>query len=168
MWKSWRNKKLCPDSRKYYNNKVNVLLIIFTLIFFTSCNQYSFDEDAREGEYEADPSLGLNAPGEFALQVNAEMTLNMENGKLNAMLGNPAKNTRDCRVTLILDETKETLYESEILCPGEREAYIAVNTAMFGEEKTDSYPATAIFEVIDPDTAEVIGQIQAGVIIYLV
>lgn len=129
-----------------------------------ACGSYKLDDSAQEGEYQAVPSEPIEEAGEFALQINAEMELDLQTGRLNALIGNPRGNSRNCLVTLLLDETGETLYKSGVLFPGGREVYIQIETDPFAGK--ESCPATAIFTILDEKTGEEIGQVEAGVVIY--
>ena len=151
MWKSWKNKAACAA------------LAAVTLAL-AGCGDYAFDESAVSGSYSLPAQTGAEAPQtrEFSLMANADVTVDRATGRANVLLGNPEQNTRNCRVTLVLDETGETLYQTDVLEPGEREAWAELDTEPFGGE-AGNYAATALFEILDEETGETIGTVEAGV-----
>lgn len=100
----------------------------------------------------------------FALIANAEITLNATTGKANVMLGNSAENVRNCKVTLVLDETGAVLYQTGVLEPGQRVPYAELPQEEL--EGAGPWDATALFEIIDEETGETIGVVEAGVSIF--
>ena len=132
-------------------------------LMLAGCGGYAFDEAAVSGSYSmaAAPAAGAAQAQEFSLLANAEVTLNAATGRANVMLGNPAQNTRNCRVTLVLDETGETLYQTQVLAPGQRVAYAQLDADVL--EGGGPWQATAQFEIIDEETGRPIGVVEAGV-----
>lgn len=152
MWKSWRNKALC--------------LAGLCAVLLTGCGGYGFDEAAVSGSYSqpAGASVPAFEPQEFELTANARVQADLSTGRANVLLGNPESNLRNCRVRLVLDETGQTVYESELLCPGERVAYATLELEPFGELEGDGpYAATAQFEILNETTGETIGTVEAAV-----
>lgn len=125
---------------------------------------YTFDEHASGGSYSMAAQSGTKLPQakEFSMMANAGVTADAATGRANVLLGNPPENTRDCRVTLILDATGEELYRTDVLAPGERVAYANLATEPFGGNP-GTYPATALFEILDEQTGELIGTLEAGI-----
>ena len=152
MWKSWKS-------------KISACLLLGTCLLLAACGGYRFDEAAQSGSYSQAPNGAgsLPQPSNFALQANAEVTMSLAGGRANVLLGNPEENTRDCRVALILDDTGETVYETEVLHPGERIAYAGLDTDAF--EGAGEYAATAVFTILDEETGETIGRVEAGLVI---
>lgn len=140
------------------------MLAAAVMLLMTGCSSYTFDEHAASGSYSmpAQPGTELPQAKEFSLMTNARVTADAATGRANVMLGNPAENTRDCRVTLILDSTGEELYQTDVLAPGERVAYADLDTGPF-DGKSGTYMATARFEILDEQTGEAIGTVEAGV-----
>jgi hypothetical protein len=64
-------------------------------------------------------------------------------------------------VKLILDDSGEELFCSEILKPGERNAYVELEEV----PEAGEHSATAVFMVCDPESLEQITEIDAGVLL---
>ena len=154
MWKSWKSKALCAP-------------VLACALLLAGCGGYGFDAAAQSGSYSQtlERADSLPAVQDFAFQANAVVTVDSATGRANVLLGNPAENTRDCRVTLMLDETGEILYETGVLHPGERTAYAQLPPEAFGG--AGEYAATAVFEILDEETGESIGAVEAGVLLTL-
>lgn len=79
-----------------------------------------------------------------------------ENGEatLIPIVQNPAENTRDMKVSIVLEETEEVLYESEgLIRPGE-----GFETVEFKRDlEKGTYAASAVFEGYDTETHELLG-----------
>lgn len=127
---------------------------------------YQFAEDAKDGEY----VLPTHVPGQsedqkepsyFVIQVNAGPTVSRGGKRCNLMIGNPAENEQYVKVKLILDDTGEKLFCSEILKPGERNAYVELERV----PEAGEHNATAVFMVYDPDSMEQMTEIDAGVLL---
>lgn len=146
MWKLWKNS----------------FLIILFLWMMVGCSTYSFDENAVSGSY-GDQAAQSTTVREFAIMVNAEVTVDASTGKANVLMGNPEENTRLCKITLFLDDTGERLYSTPILNPGERVAYAQLDEEAVKQMKEGEYQATAFIDILDEKTQETIGTIEAGV-----
>ncbi len=127
---------------------------------------YPFAEEARDGEYvrpTREPGQGeeQKESSYFAIQVNAAPTVSRAGNRCNLMIGNPAENDQYAKVKLILDDTGVELFCSEILKPGERNAY--VDLEQVPEEGV--YHTTAVFMVYNPENMEIITEIDASVLL---
>lgn len=125
---------------------------------------YHFAEDAEDGGYVM-PQVAYQEMLEtveqsyFRIQVNARPEL--VNGRCNLMIGNPGENKENVQVSLIQDDTGAVIYRSETLEPGQRKAYVTFETAL----EPGEYPMTAVFHMIDPESGQAAGEIEAGVIL---
>lgn len=155
MWKLWKNKAFC--------------LAALCAVLLTACGGsagYDFDGAAVSGSYSQPAWSAASAPEvqEFELTANAMVEADPVTGRANVLLGNPESNVRDCRVRLVLDQTGQTIFESELLRPGERVAYATLELEPFEElGSTGPYAATAEFEVLDQTTGELICTVEAAV-----
>ncbi len=129
---------------------------------------YSFAEDAKDGEYVRStnvPGSGENEDQKetsyFTIQVNSSPEVPSGSKRCNLMIGNPAENEQYVKVKLILDDTGEELFCSEILKPGERNAYVELEEV----PEAGEHSATAIFMVCNPESKEQITEIEAGVLL---
>lgn len=129
--------------------------------------EYPLSEDAREGGYELPSSYSIEEPERRAeqsavrIQINARPELDYRSGSCNLMLGNPEENTRNLRVSVALKETGELLYQSEVLLPGQRLAYVTLASI----PEPGEYVATAIFTVIDEESGGAAGEVEAEIIL---
>ncbi len=94
--------------------------------------------------------------GYFHIQINASPEV--QGKRCNLMIGNPADNESGTFVRLILDDTGEEIYCSEIMQPGERKAYIVLERP----PEPGEYAATAVFCMVN-ESEELIGEVEAGV-----
>jgi len=149
------------------------LLITLASLFTAGCSQggsreraYQFAEEAKDGEYVLPThapaqSEDQKEPSYFMIQVNAGPTVSRSGKRCNLMIGNPSENEQYVKVKLILDDTGEELFCSDILKPGERNAYVELEQVPEAGEHT----ATAVFMVYDPETMEQMTEIDAGVLL---
>jgi len=157
------------------NRKAIIAGLLFTLasLFTAGCSQgssreraYQFAEEAKDGEYVLPThvlgrSEDQKEPSYFTMQVNAGPTVSSDGKRCNLMIGNPAENEQYVKVKLILDDTGEELFCSDILKPGERNAYVELEQVPEAGEHT----ATAVFMVYDPETMEHVTEIDAGILL---
>lgn len=126
---------------------------------------YVFSEDARDGSYEladaASARTGSRPQISVQIQINAASELDREDGRCNLLIANPAENHMDLQVTVRLDATGEILYRSPVLKPGERLAYVVFEKV----PEDGEHAATAEFHVLDPETGEAAGAVDAGIMI---
>lgn len=100
-------------------------------------------------------------PSYFTIQINASPVVDQQSKRCNLMIGNPPENTEYARVRLVLDETGEELFHSELLKPGMRDAYVTLDSVPASGE----YAATAVFLLFEPDNMTQNSEIEAGVIL---
>lgn len=100
-----------------------------------------------------------NRESYFRIQINARPEL--VNSRCNLMIGNPEENTDNIQVTLILDETGAVIYSSETLMPGQRKAYVTIDTGL----QPGDYTITAVFHILDVENGAAVGEIEAGIIL---
>lgn len=151
-----------------------MVMVAAVMIFFV-CNDrsgvYEIDENAVEGAYEATVSpqvqelareiaqqqeAALNSTVE--IQINGAPRADAVTGRCNLMAGNPEGNAQDLRITVTLNEDGQIIYRSQVLKPGERAAYAVLDQI----PEPGEYPATAEFSVLDPETGEAVGAVDAG------
>lgn len=123
---------------------------------------YLFSDDAKDGGYvmpEIAYMMETMEQSYFRIQINARPEL--KNGRCNLMIGNPEENKEDVQVSLILDDTGEVIFQSETLKPGQRNAYVTMETGL----APGDYPVTAIFHMLDPESGAAAGEIEAGAIL---
>lgn len=151
-----------------------VLAIIILCVFVKRFDSYKQDEAAVDGAYEMtvapevrEVAQKLAQRQEEALNSSVEIQINGEpksdavTGRCNLMAGNPEKNKRDLRIRVTLDETSEIIYQSPVLKPGERIAYVTLDRTLTPGE----YDATAEFAVLDSETGEDVGVVDAGILL---
>lgn len=127
---------------------------------------YQFAEDAEEGRYELPEIVyrqnrGSTEPSYFTIQINASPVAEQQSKRCNLMIGNPQENKAYARVQLVLDETGEELFYSELLKPGMRSAYVTLDRVPAPGE----YPATAVFLLFEPESMTQTSEIEAGVLL---
>lgn len=147
---------------------VVIVSLLITLCFQSGSKEreYHFAEDAKDGEYirptrVPEQSEDQKEPSYFSIQVNAGPTVSSGGNRCNLMIGNPADNEQYVKVKLILDDTGEELFCSEILKPGERNAYVKLGQV----PEAGEHSTTAVFMVYDPVSMEQITEIDAGVLL---
>lgn len=151
-----------------------VLVIITLCVFIKRFGSYKQDEAAVDGAYEMtvapevrDMAQELARYQEAALNSSVEIQINGEpkadavTGRCNLMAGNPENNKRDLRIRVTLDETSEIIYQSPVIKPGERIAYVTLDRTLAPGE----YGAIAEFAVLDSETGEAVGAVDAGVLL---
>lgn len=151
-----------------------VLAIIALCAFVIRFGSYKQDEAAVDGAYEMtvapevrEMAQELARRQEEALNSSVEIQINGEpkadavTGRCNLMAGNPENNKQDLRITVTLDETGEIIYQSPVLKPGERIAYVTLERTLAPGE----YAAVAEFAVLDSETGEAVGAVDAGVLL---
>lgn len=124
---------------------------------------YELDDTAQDGSYQlqAEQSAQPESLGEpIHVFVNGEPKAD-KTGRCSLMAGNPPENIWDLCVTVRLDESGEEVYRSKVLSPGEREAYVKLSPV----PEPGRYRATAEFTVLDRESGEVSGTVDAGIII---
>lgn len=119
-----------------------------------------------EGRYEL-PEIAYREnraktePSYFTIQINASPVADEQSKRCNLMIGNPQENKEYARVRLVLDETGEELFYSELLKPGMRSAYVTLDRV----PETGEHSATAVFLLFEPDSMTQTSEIEAGVLL---
>ena len=141
-----------------------VLFIGLLLGYFGHNISYEFESDAVKGTYELSSPSGAQV-WESALNSSVEIEINGEpeadavSGRCNLLAGNPKSNKQNFRVTVTMDSDGKTIYQSPVLKPGDRIAYVTLDKIL----KPGEYPVTAEFAVLNPETGENVGAVDAGV-----
>lgn len=158
---------------------VSVLTVILTtavMIFFVRFGEgsvYELEEGAVDGHYEATISPQnrellqelerqqsyLNST--FEIQINGAPRADAASGRCGLMAANPEGNEQNVRITVTLDESGETIYQSPVLKPGERLAYVTLDWM----PEPGEYAATAEFTVLDLETGTINGVVDAGILL---
>lgn len=135
---------------------------------------YKLDQAAVDGAYEmtVPPEVqqmvqelarrreaALNSSVE--IQINGEPQVDASSGRCGLLAGNPEGNNYDFRITIKLDGSGEIIYRSPVLKPGERVAYVTLNQI----PEPGSHAATAEFAVLDPESGEAVGAVDAGILL---
>jgi len=126
--------------------------------------EYRLSEDASDGEYvmadiDYQEKFAEIESNYFRIQINARPEV--QESRCNLMAGNPSENEADMQIVLILDDSGTEIFRSEILKPGERKAYVRLTQQL----EPGEYAATALFQILGPDSDKIIAEIEAGVII---
>lgn len=167
--------KFC--SRDYREKKrvfKGVTAVLLAVVLLAGCGRsYSFEEQALDGSYvfptdeylkyqRADEQMKEAASRSgIQIQINAEPEADRSSGRCNLMVGNPAENKDDLKVKLTLDESGALVYESPVLKPGERQAYVTLEVL----PESGVYSATAEFLVLSDENGAQTGAVEAGVIL---
>lgn len=127
-------------------------------------NTYQLAEDAVDGGYVLPENTHRqnrtnSEPSYFTIQINASPVADWQSKRCNLMIGNPQENKEYARVRLVLDETGEELFYSDLLKPGTRSAYVTLNQV----PEPGEHSATAVFLLFEPDSMTPISEIEAGV-----
>lgn len=122
---------------------------------------YKLDQDAKTGTPVMEQLQEKADTENFRFQILARPQFDSADAKGEIMIANPVDNPYKMSVIITLDESDKEVYASEILSPGERIRYAEL-TAHLDEGE---YPATAVFSVLDQKTEEVVGAVEAGLVI---
>ncbi|GEM_PF-509998 len=129
---------------------------------------YEFESDAREGGYEL-PELAIREQMEqigqeyIGININARPETDKESGKCNLMIGNPADNQYDMKISVFMEDSGEMIYQSEPLRPGERKPYVYLEFM----PDAGSHELTAVFSVLGDD-GSIIGEIEAALLLNVI
>lgn len=143
---------------------VTVLAIAGNWWYGRENRDYQLAEDAMEGGYELpensyQQNKGKSEPTYFTIQINGSPVADKQSKRCNLMIGNPQENKEYTRVRLVLDKTGEELLYSDLLKPGERNAYVTLDYV----PEPGEYTATATFMLFEPDSMAQTSEIEAGV-----
>jgi len=151
-----------------------VMAALLAAVLLAGCGRsYSFEEHALDGSYVFPTDEYLKYQGAYGqmkeaasrsgiqIQINGEPEVDRSSGRCNLMVGNPAENKEDLKVKLTLDESGELVYETPVLKPGERQAYVTLEVL----PEPGVYPATAEFLVLSAENGTQTGAVEAGVML---
>ena len=122
---------------------------------------YKLDQDAKAGTPVMEELQKKADTENFRFQILAHPQFESADAKGEIMIANPVENPYKMSVKITLDESDKEIYASEILSPGERIRYAELTDHLDKGE----YPATAVFSVLDQETEEVVGAVEAGLVI---
>lgn len=94
---------------------------------------------------------------QFNMRILSEATIDQNTMTGILAIQNPPSNAQPVNVVVTVDETGEVVYNSGAIQPGEE-----IRTATLEKElEPGNYPATATFNVYDPDTKKKQGEVQS-------
>ena len=137
------------------------LFSVYLILSACSADSYKFDPEARDGGYTVNTEP-VNIPEEpeyFRIQINTAPEADAGE-KIPFFIGNPNENKSDVQVRIYLAESKEEIYCSKILAPGEREVYGSLSETL----EKGQYESLAVFSILDEDGLET-GSVETGLII---
>ena len=120
------------------------IIVIIWIAYF-----YSVSSDVSPGTVKA-YRPGTSASGgegrlDGTFEVYANTNLTIEDGKMNLMGQNISTNSDDCYIEVVLKDSEEVIYKSDILSPGYSIEEASVNTSMSAGE----HSGKVIFNVLD-------------------
>lgn len=93
----------------------------------------------------------------FNMRIVSEAHFDKETMKGSLAMQNPPQNAQPVNVVVTLDNDKSKVYESGAIQPGEEIKEATLTKKL----NPGSYPATATFNIYNPDTKKKQGQVQA-------
>lgn len=154
-------KRVTKSRRKkiIFGTVIGVLLCLGAI--FITYEGYKMDKNAKNGNPEIESLQKIADTGNFRFQIMVHPKFAKGDVEGELMITNPVDNPYHMSVSITLDSSGEEVYTSKVLKPGERIHYdrLAVNL------RPGEYPATAMFNVLDADTEENIGQVAAQITI---
>lgn len=148
--------------KKWMKNIGTPWILLAAFLFLSSCgkNSYPLDEQAQEGRYPADSGTpAQEESANFRLQINSNPKAG-QGERVPFFVGNPEENQKDVQVRVYLADTKEEIYRSPVLHPGEREVY----GKMQREFVPGEYEALAVFYLLDEDGQET-GSVETSLVL---
>lgn len=147
-------------------------IVIAGLFLWKSCgaekSPFAFDDLAKNGYLEGRTPEDLQnlvnkqvEEGMFNISINSVITFEDGNAEGNMRIENIEANRYYMTVSLVLDETGETVYESKGIKPGQ----FIENAPLDKPLAKGNYPATAVFSAVDQDSLREIGRAQAQITI---
>lgn len=144
--------------------------VIGAILFWQWSNlerqQYRFSADAVDGGYtlaelQLEESFEKLESAHHRIQINVRPTADPETGLCNLMIGNPDENEMAVLVVIFRDDNGEELYRSDLIRPGERQAYGYLGVMPAAGE----YLLTAVFQLVNVETQEIGGEVEAGLVL---
>jgi nitrogen fixation-related uncharacterized protein len=144
---------------------VGIVLVALLLWFGNrKYREYILDFNAQEGDIVLESAKNQQDANNFHFQIQVSPVFQdgMAQGEL--MIVNPEDNSYNTSVQITLDDKKagdeeRILYDSEILEPGERIRFVTLKRDL----EKGTYPATAMFTIIDRDSGDSIGMTAAQI-----
>lgn len=100
--------------------------------------------------------------GMFRISIASDIIV-VKGDKAQLRIENNPQNRYVMQVRLILDETGEEIYSTDLIDPG----YYIQAAKLHKEPEPGKYPATAIFTALYPDTEKIVGQVGANVTLHV-
>lgn len=132
--------------------------------------RYQFDTSAIEGRIQIMTEEEIQAElnrivedGMFNISIASAIVFESAEGEGEARIENIAANHYHMQVDLILDETQEVLYSSNLIRPGYSIEFITLDRKL----EPGVYDATAVFSAITKEELQMFGQAAAKVKLYI-
>ena len=155
--------------------RIAVAAIVVAALAAVGAGMWLFEQSQLNSPYDENAILG-QAPYKSAEEVQAELDRIVEEGMFNisiasviefadgtapgtAYIENVPGNRYVMQVSIALDDSGETVYESKALKPG---SYIE-SVELSNDLDPGNYAATATFSALDPDSLEEVGKAAAKV-----
>lgn len=144
--------------RKKWAGIVLLGILLCSAAVFKGYEVYKLDEQAKTGTPQMESLQEKADTDNFRFQILTRPQFEKGDEEGELMIVNPVGNPYKISVQITLDDTGQEVYASKVLSPGERIRYDKLSAFL----EKGAYPATAIFTVLDQETEEAIGTVQAG------
>lgn len=131
---------------------------------------YQFDTAAMAGRIQNMTEEEIQAEldrviedGMFNISIASAIVFETPSAEGQARIENIAANHYHMQVDILLDETGETVYSSQLIQPGYSIEYIKLNR----ELEPGEYPATAVFSAITQEELQLFGTAAAQITLYV-
>ena len=135
-----------------------IIAVIIWRLVGSSAMSYLFSDEAQEGKLALEEAQKVADTENFNFQINARPVFEDGESEGSLMITNPADNGYNMRVMILLNGSEQEIYVSDILMPGKRVGYDKLSE----ELEKGVYSATAIFDILDLETNESVGQVSAA------
>lgn len=132
--------------------------------------RYQFDTAAMAGRIQNMSEEEIQAEldrviedGMFNISIASAIVFETPKAEGQARIENIAANNYHMQVDIVLDETGETIYSSQLIQPGYSIEYITLNR----ELEPGEYPATAVFSAITQEELQLFGTAGAQITLYV-
>lgn len=120
--------------------------------------------DVKDAQKMSDKELkaaeqGMVDASKFNMVIKPEAVFEVGEAKGSLYIQNPIANGYPINVVIRLDDTNEEVYNSGAMSPGFEISGAKLDKVL----EMGEYPATATFNIYDPETNEKRGQVQAGI-----
>lgn len=119
----------------------------------------ALDMESQDAQQALDELQSAVDASKFSFRINSRPAFESGSGEGTLMIENPADNRYDMQVTITLDETGATLYETGLISPNSNIARDKLQTPMPAGE----FPATATITAYE--NGEKVGQVMTGMVI---